>query len=303
MDKEYLIKKWLNNELTEAEKDVFKELDDYELNTNILDAAKYFKASNFSINRNFEAFKERYESNKNPVRRLSWLKPVIQIAAALVIGFGIYFYAFKDTITTFQTLSHQKSIIELPDQSKVRLNALSQIKFNKNDWQHDRHVKLNGEAYFMVEKGSKFDVVTSDGLVSVLGTKFNVKQRHNYFEVKCFEGVVSVISNKIKRILYVGDTFRILNGSFIEDKTGFVEPQWINNVSRFNEVPFLVVIEEFERQYDVKVALKSVNSMRKFTGGFKHDNIKQALISITKPMGLTYEVSSSNDIVIHENTN
>ena len=303
MDKEYLIKKWLNNELTDAEKEAFERLDDYELNINILDAAKYFKATNFSSSQDFESFKKQYESSTNPVRKLSWLNPLIRIAAVLVIGIGIYFYAFNNTLTTFETLANQKTIIELPDHSEVKLNALSQIEFYKDDWQRNRHVKLNGEAYFIVEKGSKFDVVTNDGLVTVLGTEFNVKQRHNYFEVMCFEGAVKVISNKIERTLYDGDTFQILNGIFIKDKTTFVEPQWINEISSFNEVPFLVVIEEFERQYDVKVTLKNVNSTRKFTGGFKHNNIKEALISITKPMGLTYEVSSSNDVVIHENTN
>lgn len=303
MEKEYLIKKWLNNELTDAEKEAFEALDDYELNTNILDTAKHFKASNFLNTPDFESFSQLYESKKTPVRKLNWLYPVIKIAAALVIGFGIYFYAFSNTPTTFLTLANQKTSIELPDHSEVRLNALSQVEYNKNDWEHYRHVKLKGEAYFIVEKGSKFDVITNDGSVTVVGTEFNVKQRHKYFEVKCFEGVVSVTSNNIERTLYAGDTFQILNGIFIEDKTKFVEPEWINNISSFNEVPFLVVIEEFERQYDVKITLKNVNSNRKFTGGFKHNNIKEALISVTKPMGLIYEVSSSNDVVIHENTN
>jgi ferric-dicitrate binding protein FerR (iron transport regulator) len=303
MDKEYLIKKWLNNELTDAEKLAFEKLDDYKLNTQILDAAKQFRASNFSNIQDFETFKQEYQSKKKPVRKLYWQNTFIKIAAVLIIGVGIYYYAFKNTLTTFETLANQKTNIELPDHSKVKLNALSKIEFNKNDWQKKRQVRLNGEAYFKVEKGNKFDVITTDGIVTVLGTEFNVKQRHNYFEVNCFEGIVSVNSNKIIRTLHAGDIFQILNGIFINDKTTIVEPQWLHNISSFNEVPLLVVFEEFERQYDVKVTLKNVNSTRKFTGGFKHNNFKEALISITKPMGLTYEISSSNDVVIHENTN
>jgi len=303
MDKESLIKKWLNNELTNAEKEAFEKLDDHKLNTKILNTAQYFKASNFSNVQDFKSFKKDYESHIKPVRKLNWVKPVIQIAAALIICFGICFYALNNTLVTFETLANQKTSIELPDHSKVRLNALSQIAFHKNDWQEDRHVKLKGEAYFIVEKGSHFNVITNDGQVTVVGTEFNVKQRHNYFEVKCFEGVVKVISNKIERTLHSGDTFQILNGIFIEDKITFAEPQWINQVSSFNEVPFLVVVEEFERQYNVKVTLKNINLNRKFTGGFNHNNIKEALISITKPMGLTFVVSSSNDVLIHENTN
>lgn len=301
MDKEYLIKKWLNDELTNAEKEAFEQLDDYKLNTDILDAAEHFKASNFSNSKDFEAFKQEYESNKTPVKRLSWFKPLIQIAAAFVIGFGIYFYAFNNAVTTFETLANQKSSLELPDHSKVTLNALSQITFNKDDWQQKREVKLNGEAYFIVEKGSTFNVITKTGIVTVVGTEFNVKQRQDYFEVKCFEGVVNVVSSSTKRTLRAGDTFQILNGIFIEDKTVFKTPHWIKGISSFNEVPFKVVVDELERQYNVSITLKDVNYSRKFTGGFNHNNLEEALISITKPMGLTYKVSTSNDVVIHEN--
>ncbi|GAA4900631.1 FecR family protein [Flaviramulus aquimarinus] len=302
MNKEHLIKKWLNNELTDAEKKAFEDLDDYKLNTNILEAANCFKASNFSNADDFEAFKQQYESNKKPVKKLNWIKPLIRIAAVIVISFGIYFFGFNDSMTSIETLASEKRTVELPDHSKVALNVLTQIAFNKKDWSEDRHVTLNGEAYFIVEKGSKFDVITSTGIVSVVGTQFNVKQRKNYFEVKCFEGVVKVVSNTLTRTLRAGDTFQILNGIFIEHKTIFKEPQWVNAISSFNDVPFTVVIDELERQYNVKITLKNVNTARKFSGGFNHNNLEEALISITKPMGLTYQVSSSNDVVIHENT-
>ena len=48
MEKEILIKKWLNNELNDAEKEAFSKLDDAEINQAIVDNAAYFKASNFS---------------------------------------------------------------------------------------------------------------------------------------------------------------------------------------------------------------------------------------------------------------
>jgi len=303
MDKEYLIKKWLNSELTDAEKEAFEQLDDYRLHTNIIDVAQHFKASNFIESQDFKSFKMRYESQKIKVKKLNWFKPILQIAAVLCIGFGAYFYALNNTVTSFKTLANQKTSLELPDDSKVTLNALSQITFKKENWQKNRHVKLDGEAYFIVKQGSKFNVITQDGVVAVVGTEFNVNQRHNYFEVTCFEGEVRVSSNEIKRTLHAGDTFQILNGIFIEDKTTFVEPQWINEVSSFNNVPFLIVVEEFERQYNVKVILKTIDLTRKFSGGFNHSNMKEALMSITKPMGLTFKVNSPNDVVIHENTN
>jgi transmembrane sensor len=43
-----------------------------------------------------------------------------------------------------------------------------------DDWSKERTLSLEGEAFFEVQKGSKFSVVTSDGIVEVLGTSFDV---------------------------------------------------------------------------------------------------------------------------------
>lgn len=56
---------------------------------------------------------------------------------------------------------------------------------------------------------------------------------------------------------------------------------------------------ELERQYNVKVKY-TLNSNRFFTGVFVHDNLENALLSITQPMNLTFEMNDSNLIVIHE---
>jgi ferric-dicitrate binding protein FerR (iron transport regulator) len=41
---------------------------------------------------------------------------------------------------------------------------------------------------------ANFSVNTTAGVITVLGTQFNVKER-NYFEVHCYEGLVSVTHN------------------------------------------------------------------------------------------------------------
>ena len=53
-------------------------------------------------------------------------------------------------------------------------------------------------------------------------------------------------------------------------------------------MPFKQVLLEFERQYDVTIDYKNINTNRLFTGSFTHNNINVALKSITLPMGLTY---------------
>ncbi|MFP4844722.1 FecR family protein [Winogradskyella sp. PE311] len=302
MTEDDLLKKWLNNELTDAEKQAFSERDDYAINQNIIEKAQHFKASQFFETDNFEKFKTNYH-NRSSVKRLTWVKSLMRIASVLVVGLAIYFSFFNTNIIEQRTLAGQKTDINLPDLSKVILNADSEITYDANAWDSKRSLNLKGEAYFKVAKGKTFDVITANGVVTVVGTQFNVKTRDNYFEVICYEGIVKVASGTITRNLLAGDSYRILNKSFSEDKTDDVKPQWTNNKSRFKSIPLAQVIEELERQYNIKVDFKDTNTARLFTGGFAHNNLKNALSAITQPMNLTFEISSSNQVLIHGNTN
>ncbi|MBT8255532.1 MAG: FecR family protein, partial [Bacteroidia bacterium] len=191
MEKEYLIKKWLANELSVEEQQAFDALDDAPEFHRIMEAAKHFKASNFSTASSFEALEDRID-NRKPVRYLRWAKPLLRLTGVFVVGIGIYFLFFFNNLTQVQTLASEKTTIQLPDASMATLNALSEISYSKNRWDAERKVKLNGEAFFKVAKGKRFDVITSEGIVTVVGTEFNVKQRGDYFEVNCFEGIVRV---------------------------------------------------------------------------------------------------------------
>jgi ferric-dicitrate binding protein FerR (iron transport regulator) len=299
MDKDILISKWLKNELTDAEMQAFKQLDDYELNVSIIENAKYFKAPEISKIEDFNTFKEHYYAKKKPIKKSYRLNPFLKIAAVLVIGLGIYFTFFFNNTIQVQTLAGEKSTIELPDYSSVTLNAHSKIEYDKGQWNTKREIHLDGEAFFKVLKGSTFSVITTDGIVTVVGTQFNVKQRDHYFEVICYEGKVKVSSNGIERLLEIGDTYQLLEGNFLERKTVSKAPSWRDNISIFEAIPLKEVLAELERQYNIEITYKNININRLFTGGFEHDNLGNALIAITKPMNLTYELSSSNLVILH----
>lgn len=299
MDKEYLIKKWLNEELIDSEKQAFNKLDDAFLSQYIVDNAKYFKASHSQKIEDFDTFKSRYEASKKLVKKLNWFSPLLKIASVIVVSLGLYFTFFFNNITVIETLASEKTSVELPDHSLVELNALSAIKFSSKNWDDNRALTLKGEAYFKVAKGKTFDVKTTSGIVTVVGTQFNVKQRNNYFEVKCFEGIVKVVSDTIVMQLLAGDSYQILDGKFTYGKIVYSSPQWITNMSEFNAIPIKNVLSELERQYDVEVTFNNVDTNRLFTGAFPHDNLENALFAITQPMNLTYKLNASNLVVIH----
>ncbi|WP_299120854.1 FecR family protein [uncultured Winogradskyella sp.] len=296
-----LLKKWLNDELTDTEKEVFSKQPDYAINQNIIDKAQHFKASEFSKAVDFETFKATY-NNKSSMNQFTWIKPLLGIAAILLVSFGLYFTVFNKNLVEERALVSEKTTFSLPDLSQVTLNADSKINYDSNNWSTKRRVNLDGEAYFKVAKGKTFDVVTKNGTVTVVGTEFNVKTRNDYFEVTCFEGIVKVSSDTIVRQLLAGEIYRILNKKFIQYKTVELEPQWTNNKSSFKSIPLKDVFEELQRQYNIEIAFQNADTSRLFSGVFVNDNIENALTSITKPMNLTFEISSPNQVLIHGQT-
>ena len=285
MNREDLIKKWLNNNLNTDELEAFKKLEDYESLVKLSDSVKHFKAPEYNTS---EALQDVLFAIKTPKKSVRWVPILSRIAAIFVVCFGVYYYT-TTLDTTIKTLASQKQTIELPDASTVALNATTTVSFNKKQWNTNRQVQLNGEAYFKVAKGSKFEVITDAGTVTVLGTQFNIKQRHNYFEVVCYEGLVGVTYNNNETKLQPGNRLLLIDGKLIAtEKENQIEPSWINNNSVFKSLPYREVIAEFERQYDMTINLQSINDSQLFTGSFTHNNIDVALKSITLPLHLSY---------------
>mgnify|MGYP000138122773 CR=1 FL=1 len=295
MKREDLIQKWLDHALTPKELEAFKQLEDYEELTKMHSALQYFKAPEVDVD---AAYNTVTTTKKDTLKPTSWFKPLLKIAAILVIGFGTYMYATLPTLTTHDTVAANKTLIKLPDTSEVSLNAVTSLSYDEDTWEEKREVNLDGEAYFKVAKGKTFSVITDDGVVTVLGTEFNVKQRNDVFEVFCYEGSVKVTYNDTSVVLKPGQRYLILDGKeFRNEEENQKEPMWIHNESSFKSLPLQEVIQEFERQYDVTVEAKNIDTSKIVTGSFTHSDIDMALQSITLPFNLKYQ-KKQNSIIL-----
>lgn len=286
MEKDFLIQKWLDNNLNAEELEAFKKLENYnalmKLNQNI----QQYKAPEYLASEELPSVLQHINTHKKS--STNWLQMATRVAAVFLICFGVYYYT-TTLDTTIITDVAQKNNIELPDHSSVAINALSSLVYNKSNWNKNREIKLKGEAFFKVAKGSTFNVKTTFGTVTVFGTEFNVKQRDNYFEVICYEGIVGVTYNSQLTKLKAGDSFLILEGKLIaKEKESNNTPSWINNLSTFKSLPYKQVIAEFERQYNYTIHSQNIDTEQLFTGSFTHNNIDIALKSITLPLKISY---------------
>ncbi|APY09054.1 anti-sigma factor [Winogradskyella sp. J14-2] len=296
MTREELIQKWLDHNLNSEEQRAFEQLEDYKDLMQLDKALNAFKSPEFSVDKNYQALRPSLKNKSTQ----SWHKPLLKVAAVVAICFSVYYYT-TTLDSTFNTEIAQQTTIDLPDTSEVILNTNSNLVFNKNSWDDKREVKLKGEAFFKVAKGEKFDVVTDKGIVSVLGTQFNVKNRDNYFEVKCYEGLVGVKTKDNYTELTPGNGLKIIDGKlFANEKEITTQPNWLRGESNFVNIPFKHVISELENYYDIKIVVDKADADRLYTGGFTHKNLELALKSVTIPLNLSYSKSGTSIVLKRE---
>ncbi len=217
----------------------------------------------------------------------------ISYAAAACIGLVAFFTLYSPT-TTVDAGNGERLAYTLPDNSKVNLNATSTISFKVGDFDGDRIVNLEGEAFFEVEKGEAFKVITPYGMVEVLGTSFNVNTRNGQLKVDCKTGKVKVTAKKSTQILTKG-----LGTKLNADKSALeatyetnIEQQigWMNGVSFLGKIPFSQAITELERQFDIQI--DCVNAIQSRIGdySFKNNDLKLALDEVTYQLNAAYKI-------------
>ncbi|WP_158524886.1 FecR family protein [Mesonia sp. K7] len=294
MKKEEIIIKWLNHEpLTQEETYFLESLVEYQDYKKIVDKATVFKAPVFDQVKSYNRIKEKAHQ-----KSFDW-SVLYKIAAVIVVVVGCYFAFFFAQPQQYNTLAQQTKEIRLPDNSVVLMNAESALSYEKKNWDDKRKLQLQGEAFFDVEKGKKFTVLTKMGEIEVLGTEFNVHQRNGFLSVECYEGLVEVRFNNKKIQLEPQEGLTFANGKLIEYNTKEATSAWINGYSIFKSIPVKEVIEELERQYNIEITLKNIkfDNQQLFTGNITHKNLETALKSVTIPFGYTYQVSN-NSVVI-----
>ena len=287
MNKELLLHKWLNGEATPEEFDLLRQDPDYVDLVELATESSHFTLPEFDKD---ELWKEVTTKTARPskVRRLTPMSVAIRVAAVLVLGLFTYVFVF-DTEEVITAQLAQKSELLLPDDSRVTLNAGSELSYDKRGWKDERSVELKGEAFFEVAKGQRFDVETEDGMVSVLGTEFNVRSRKDGFSVTCYEGLVQVTLTDTIFKLPAGSGFSMESGELVFSSTNKLTPSWMTGESDYTNTNVRYVLEELGRQYDLKVDLQSKQE-KSFSGSFTHNDLELALRSVCEPLELTYEI-------------
>ena len=302
MTKEDIIKKYLAGELSDSEKRKFEGTEEFAQIHKLLKAVNNFKAPEYDADSQYSKLSNKLMKPKRSISLYKRISPLVRLAAVVLFALTISFLFYDNfNATNKQGWIAEQAEVYLPDSSFVSLNKGSKIKFSKDKWGEERNVELIGEAFFRVKKGSKFNVKTQQGTVTVLGTQFGVKDRDKYYEVTCFSGSVKVNTAQNTVVLKPNKAYRLVDGKeenfTLCSKT---KPDWLNGESSFKSVPLRFVLNELERQYNVRVEAQGIDLNQLFTGRFSHENLDIALESITLPVNLKYQVNGNKILITFE---
>jgi len=236
------------------------------------------------------------ESEAKPVW---WQQDYSNVAAALVallFAIGVYLavsYAHKPEYISYTTPYSETMEVELPDGSTATLNAASKITYSTQWGDRDtREVWIDGEAFFSVKhtkNHQKFIVHTDKkSSVEVLGTKFNVYDRHKRIQVVLQEGKVQVTAKE------KSSPFVLAPGELVEWHEGEENLQkqkvnthlytsWKENEILFEKTPLKRVAQTLEDINGVEVIFKNP-SLRalNFTGSLSTKDMDSFLLSLSK---------------------
>jgi len=225
------------------------------------------------------------------------------IAATLLLLVGIsYFMRFYSKSVCSPAGQHLT--IYLPDSSQVELNAQSKLSYHPYWYSFARTVTLDGEAFFNVKEGNRFKVESEKGETTVLGTSFNIYSRNSDYSVTCFTGKVTVVSaGKSERVLLNPNEQAFINKDgflrFVQEVNSQVVKSWRENMFVFTGSSIISVLQEIERQYNVKIVFKADSNLT-YTGNFSKSMPENEVLDLVcTSLGIKFEARSGIEFLVN----
>jgi ferric-dicitrate binding protein FerR (iron transport regulator) len=237
------------------------------------------------------------------VRHLHPNRQWLALAASLVLLLSVSSFMRFYTVKSYSPQGVHASL-QLPDGSGVELNASTHLSYHPYWWFVSREVKLDGEAYFKVEKGRNFRVVSGKASTEVLGTTFNIYARGEDYIVTCHSGSVRVsedltgstvtLSPRERSILKASGGFSVSSLENTPDSPG-----WTGNMLMFASTPLRLVFEEIERQFGIVIEIPA-EMPQVYSGNFSLDQSVENILSLLcLPFDLEYELQTGNKYLVY----
>lgn len=241
-------------------------------------------------------------TSEPPVRRLRWqriLAAAVLIPFIVITTWYLLYPSRKPELVEKYNQKGIRSIIILPDGSKIWLNADSRLKYPAVFQASLREVYLEGEAFFEIAKNPQrpFVVHLPKGDVNVLGTSFDIRayEDEQWMTTSVATGRVAFVPlgttqasgsdtaasfelTPNRKALYDFQTRAVQ----VAATDAEADRGWINGIMTFNNEPLWRIATELERAFGKPIRFKDVPiSQYRYTATFKN-NTEEEILSILK---------------------
>ena len=234
-----------------------------------------------------------------------------RIAAILILPVmiftGILFSRQKDqsnlTWIKINAPAWSRVQFSLPDGSVGWLNSSSSLRY-QSDFNKDRKVLLDGEAFFNVQTdpARPFEVSTEEIIVTATGTRFNISSYENEkdIEVVLDEGRIVFNNREMTRPINMNPNDLLIydktTGQFSTEKIQSEKYlAWTEGKLVFRNDPIDVIARRLGRWYnaDVEVAGDNFKDIR-LRATFADENLEEVLYFLKRALPIDYKIISGN---------
>lgn len=180
--------------------------------------------------------------------------------------------------------------IQLPDGSTVWVNANSKLYFPNRFPTDERFVKVEGEAFFKVQKDKKrpFKVQSGDLNIVVLGTSFNVRAyQPKHFATTLVEGSVQLTYHDQRIIMSPGEKAFIDAKDKLKTQTVDIESAtaWKEGYFYFKDEPLVKILQDVSNWYDLQVSINGDLPSGLYSGSIDRNSKLNGVLKMLSNVG------------------
>ena len=203
----------------------------------------------------------------------------------------------------------QKSLITLPDGSRVYLNSESSISYPEFFSKDKREITLSGEAFFEVTRDETRPFIIYSGAVTtkVLGTSFNIQAfKGSEIKVTVATGKVQVdvkSDQKNDQVVLTPNQQAVYNredGLVTKEVSADQFTAWRTNTLYFADASLEDAASILERWYNVKITFENetIKTCR-VNGQYKDQTLTGVLKSIQYMYKVDYKLTEENNVLLY----
>lgn len=221
-------------------------------------------------------------------------------ATVLIAAFlGIFWFTNLDNPVLVAQSGNTIEMVTLADGSEISLRPYSSL-YEIEISDSKRSYELDGEAFFVVTKdiNKPFSVASDNGIVTVLGTQFNLSTWGNETKLFLEEGSVRLSDLHQNSVILKPGEKATISQNLLSNASPAIADEfkdWLNDEIVLKSTPVSQVIKELEHHFKATIDISGMqNTSEPISGTIALDELSTTLNDLGIILGGTFREVNSN---------